>query len=49
MRLEGLLNQLTIIKEKAEEGEDIQIEIIDLLVTFINNDKVREAVDEISF
>jgi hypothetical protein len=49
MKVEGLLSQLSVIKERAEEGEVTQLEIIDLLVTFINNARIREAVDEICF
>jgi hypothetical protein len=53
MKLEGLLNQLEQLRAQAEienfEGDLVSTSIIKLLVDYIGNPKVEEAINEIPF
>lgn len=53
MKIDSLLARLRDIGITAEEGdfEDDYIDklIIDVLLDYVNNDKIREAVDDIPF
>lgn len=55
MKLEELLNELDFIKAQAEIAEDpfymdlLKVKLIELLVSYINNPKLEEKVNEITF
>lgn len=49
MKLDGLLSSLDSLHIRAEAGEDVKLELLILLVAYINNPKVAGKVDEIPF
>ena len=53
MKLDGLLNQLEQLRAQAElenlESDLVSLSIIKLLVEYIANPKIEEAINEISF
>lgn len=55
MRLENALAMLESIRLMADDDQDsiereaVVLNIVHILVEFINNDKIREKVDEIPF
>jgi len=54
MKLESFLNQLESFRIKCEENKEdfdstLKVELIDLLVDYIDNQKVRDKINEIPF
>lgn len=51
MKIDSLLFQLEEVRKQAEDFDDegIPFQIIDLLLDYIGNDKIKEKVDEIPF
>lgn len=54
MKLESFLNQLESFRIRCEENTNdfdntLKVELIDLLVDYINNQKVRDKINEIPF
>lgn len=55
MKLESALAMLESVRLMADDGQDslardaVALNIIHILVEFINNDKIRSKVDEIPF
>jgi len=54
MKLDSLLNQLELFRIRCEENTNdfdstLKVELINMLVEYIGNDKIKNKIEEIPF